>query len=192
MMKKWGLALLLAACLLAVSAAQAEYSANLEARRTYNKDNLLIQLDYIDGEGNPVIADDLGYATVKYTYKGSNLMETAFYDADGLLTNCVDGWAKETNTRGQKYVLMETVYTDADGMRTAGPEGWASKAYTYNGNKVGAIRYYDASGAPYRSETQPAAYEASYKIKPNTGGSRILTEERYLDADGLPMTGPDG
>ena len=51
---------------------------------------------YVDAEGNPVIASDKGYATIRYTYEGKNkrIATIELLDTEGNLINGTDGYAR--------------------------------------------------------------------------------------------------
>ena len=53
------------ALLFALAGSAAELSTNLHTQTEYNRDNKKPErVTYVDAEGNPVIADDKGYATI--------------------------------------------------------------------------------------------------------------------------------
>ena len=109
----------------------AEVSANLHAQKTYNSNKKLILLTYVDDSGAVCVPEDKQYATVRYDYKGKNLVRTSFYDAEDNLTNCAAGWAEcrvEYNSRGY---AVDKAYYDRHGMLTIGPEGYARQTNEY-------------------------------------------------------------
>ena len=68
-MKKLIGVLMVLAVLLIVGTARAELSTNLKTVKVLNRQakNKPATETYVDADGNPVIADDKGYATVRYT-----------------------------------------------------------------------------------------------------------------------------
>ena len=95
MRRKIVLLLLLSAALLLLWAgsAFAELSTNLQLRtELHPKTRRVLSQTYVDAAGNPVAADDKGYATVRYEYtdKGKVALEE-YLDAAGVPVNCRDG-----------------------------------------------------------------------------------------------------
>ena len=62
-----------------------EISTNLYASKEYDQNNKLVALTYVSEFGEPTVAEDLGYVTARYSYKGNRRVSTAFYDLDGNL-----------------------------------------------------------------------------------------------------------
>ena len=60
--------LILLSLLLAAVGAEAEISTNLQKATTYTTKNKVETQSFIDRSGNIVMADDLGYATLKNSY----------------------------------------------------------------------------------------------------------------------------
>ena len=94
-MKIGGLAVLF--LLLIAMAGQAEVSRNLKKITTYTTRNKVLEQSYVDGSGNIVVADDLGYATLRNTYTtGTKLYKTEYFDAEGKPINTVWGFFQQT------------------------------------------------------------------------------------------------
>ena len=73
-MKKRLWALVLGMLVFLLGSAAAELSTNLQIRTETDPDNrYIVTQTYLDKDGFPVIADDKGYAAVRYTYKERNL-----------------------------------------------------------------------------------------------------------------------
>ena len=178
--------------MLICTAAQAEVSTALTTKKTYNNHKKVIRQEYVDEVGHLAVAEDKGYAVVVNDYLGQYLMGVAYYDAEGNLTNCLDGYAKRFYKRGGKYKVTESWYEDAEGKPVNGPAGWARMENTYyRTSTLTRTVYYDASGALMRSDSLHAVYEADIKLY-GTSQKAYITEERYLDADGNLAAGPKG
>lgn len=118
--------LLLICILLFAFSAKAELSTNLQIQKEMKpRTNLTARETYVDFQGNPVVASDKGYAQKEYLYNASNqLKEVHFLDAEGKLTNCIDGYATVTYEYKSNKVIR-TTYMDAAGQPGVGPEGYA-------------------------------------------------------------------
>ena len=85
------LALLL---LLLAGTALGEISTNLRKETVYNAAGKVERETYLDANGNPVIADDKGYATVHYFYNsGKQLIQIDLLDENGSPITGKDGYA---------------------------------------------------------------------------------------------------
>ena len=96
-MKRW-IALILI-LLIVPFCATAELSTNLNIRTVMVKNNrrLVSSKTFVDAEGNPVIASDKGYATIKYSYgTGSRVVKEEYLDGEGRLINNNEGFAYVT------------------------------------------------------------------------------------------------
>ena len=75
-----------------------EISTNLNIVTVMNWQTryLMDSQTYVDADGNAVVPDDKGYATIKYHFKNRKLLKEEFLDENGKLVNCVDGYAYTT------------------------------------------------------------------------------------------------
>ena len=130
-----------------VAGAAAELSTNLQVRTELNPYNKKVATaTYVDAEGNPVVPDDKGYASVHYTYGTDSLVvETTFTDAEGYVCNCNDGYAVVKYAYSVRN-LARTEYFDVYGNPVNGPEGFAKKETKYWYNKHQTTYEYDADG----------------------------------------------
>ena len=114
MKKKMMLACLIAilgAMLLSLGAS-AEISTNLRKVTTYTKKNKVKTQSFVDWEGNVVVADDLGYATLENSYStGSKLTKTEYFDAAGNPVNNSDGFSVRKLFYTDKSVKEEVSWT---------------------------------------------------------------------------------
>ena len=74
------LALLLA---LLCTAALAATSSDLKYRQTYDANGLVTERVYENDEGETTVAEDLGYAIVRMTYRNRKVTKTEYLDAEG-------------------------------------------------------------------------------------------------------------
>ena len=81
-MKRKIFLLTLVVLVLVAAAAFGELSTNLGIQKKLNPNNKKVESEtYVDASGNAVIADDKGYATVKYTYvTGNRIGKTEYLD----------------------------------------------------------------------------------------------------------------
>ena len=204
--------------LLLTAEAAAEVSTNLSVRKEINPGNKRTASEtYTDAEGNPVIADDKGYATVRYTYTtGNRIGRTEYLDTEGNLVNNRDGYAQEVCVYGVGG-LTRKEYLNAAGESVNGPEGYARQETKYTYGKHVSTWQYDADGNPaagpegyawveYRySGTTPvrtAYYDASGELfyNPRAGYAARevvykygkLKEIDFYGADGGLTAGPGG
>ncbi len=184
-MKKWLCALLLVMLVFLLGSAAAELSTNLRIQTETDPDNrFIVTQTYLDKDGCPAVADDKGCAAIRYTYKETNLPgRTEYLDAEGNLTNNIDGYAVLVNIYSGKR-LLETDYLDADGNPVNGPEGYARQEINYHLGRHLTTWEYDTEGNPVNLHR---ISEFNNKEYPGT-----MTRDGWYDADGNPAVGPDG
>ena len=169
-------------CVFLAIPAMAEVSKNLQVTRTYNSKGKVTSLVYVDQDRNPVVATDLGYAEVRYTYSGqTTLVKTAYYDEQGNPANCVQGYHSLTLTYTSKRKLAERAYKDKDGNYVIGPEGYAREVSDYWGVFVNETKHLDAEGNLICPEGLWARYVPKY-ISLGTGRTKV--GDAYYDAEG--------
>ena len=139
---------------------------------------------YVDAEGNPVIASDKGYATVRYTYEGKNhrIAMIELLDMEGYLINGRDGYARierKYDIGGRR--MREQRYYDADGNPVNGPEGYARHEEKTAAGKYKEIWEYDADGNPVNNH-EVILYDAGTRIK----------SDSWYDVNNMPVAGPNG
>ena len=84
------LALLLCAALPCI--AKALTSGELSVKQEYNNGGKLLSSTYVDREGRVTLAEDKGYAIVRYTYDRKNrLLKTEYLDTEERLTDISQG-----------------------------------------------------------------------------------------------------
>lgn len=131
------------------------------------------------------MAEDKGYAQIVYTYnEKSKLIERAYYDAEGNLTNNSNGYAKMTQTWNGAYVLTGIYYTDEAGAPVIGPDGYYAMETDYVGYRYAtSIRYLDdQKQLMYYAPAGYAEYKASYVFVEAKLYSP--TSEAWYDAEG--------
>ena len=184
-MKRKTFLILLSALILLAGTACAELSTNLLIRKKMNPGNKKIESEtYTDAAGNPVIADDKGYATVKYTYiTGNKVGKTEYLDTEGNLVNNADGVAQKIDVYGVGG-LTKTRYLDAEGNPVNGPEGYARKESKYIYRSHVSTWEYDKDGNPVNLHR---ISEHGIQDKPG-----LITKDGWYDAEGNPAAGPEG
>ena len=98
MRKRIAMMLLVIGALLMIGQGGAELSKNLKIVKVPDRkagDKPATET-YVDEAGNPVVASDKGYATIRYTYyPGTNWIKSMeLLDADGNPVNGKDGYAR--------------------------------------------------------------------------------------------------
>ena len=168
--------------------ASAEISTNLKTETTLTTKNKIVTLAYVDENGNRVMAEDLGYASLLNTYTtGTKLAKTEYFDVAGNPVNIKAGYQSHEFVYTMNNVKSEE-YRDKDGNLVLGPDGYARMEGDYiSGKKHLEDRFYGTDGHLLRSATQPARYVITY-----IEGTRRVTSETWYDADGNYITGPKG
>ena len=186
--------LILLSLLLAAAGAGAEISTNLMKVTTYTTKNKVSVQSFTDRAGNIVMADDLGYATLKNEYTtGTKLASTEYFDAAGNPVNNSQGFSKKVIVYTMSNI-SEEYFLDKDGNPAAGPDGYARRESDWiSGKRHVETRYYDAEGNLYSSGKQFARKTTEYADKgENKNKWKRPVSESYYDKDGNLMRGPDG
>lgn len=180
--------LLLAAALAGFSLARAEVSANLHRREIVGeKSHRVEEAWWENDEGERVVPDDLGWATVRYQYnKKPRCIQEAYYDAEDNLCLNRDGYAmirQKWDGNGRR-LLRE--YYDAEEKPTAGPEGYFREENKYDHMKLDHTSRFDTEGNPVKGDGVWAVTQYEYDSR------RRCTKAEYLDAEGKAVNGPGG
>ena len=146
-MKKICLAfVILLMALAVVSPAGAEISTNLNVTQTYENKRIKTET-FVNSSGEPVMAEDLGYCTVQYTYnRKPRIVLIEYLDVDGNQVNTQMGYsAIQQDWDGLGRILSKS-YFAADGSPVACPAGYHSEKTTYSGRHVLSVEHYDIYG----------------------------------------------
>ena len=162
--------------------ARAELSVNLRVKTELNPDNNRTASEtYVDDEGNPVVAGDKGYATIRYTYgTGNVVIREEFLDERGIPVNSTEGYSIKT----RRYTLgrvTETCYYDRDNHPVTGPEGFARQETVYHARRHISTWDYDTKGNPIGVH-----HLTEY------GKDNRMTAEAWYDTENNPVNNPDG
>ena len=163
----------------------AELSTNLNVRTIMagNSKWMVDRRTYVDSDGKVAVPTDKGYATVKYTYEGRNVVKEEFLDENGRLVNCVDGYASKVNHyKGKK--LIDSEYHDVHGKLVNGPDGYARQVITYFQGKHKSTWNYDPEGNPVGTH-QISEYKPYMKIY-------LLVSDSWYDTDNHLAPGTNG
>ena len=171
--------------LLIACAAGAELSTNLKIVTVADRlaGNKPATETYVDADGEPVIADDKGYATIRYTYEGKDgrIRTIELLDTKGKLINGREGYARiERRYQGSAGMLKEQKYYDAAGNPVNGPKGYARYEVTIS-SKGREEWQYDAKGEPVNT----------HRITLYATGTQVKSDSWY-DADNHLTAGPNG
>ena len=171
--------------LLLFGAAAAELSTNLLIVNTVDPRTKLTTLKtFTDAEGQPVIASDKGYASVRYTYGNKKqVTKEELLDAEGNLVNGNEGFAYRTSRYSIRN-LTERCYYSADGQLVNGPEGYARQISKYSQGKHDETWQYDAAGNVVGTHRL-----SEYGM---VGNVRRLLSDGWYDAENNPAPGPNG
>ena len=153
----------------------------------YNSRNkkLVESKTYVDDAGNPVIASDKGYATIRYAYgTGNKVVRTELLDTEGNLITGNDGYAVITRKYNVKKLLTEQCYFDEKENPVTGPEGYARLESKYEYNQHLNTWQYDPEGNPVGWH-RISEYGLSERY------TKLMSDSWY-DPEGNPMPGPDG
>ena len=164
----------------------AELSTNLNIVTVMNKQTktLVDSKTYVDTDGNTVVPDDKGYATVKYAYNNYHrIIREEFFDEHDKPVNCIDGYYSKIN-KYDGWNLISSEYYDVQGKLVNGPDGYARQETTYFKKRHESTWYYDAEGRPVGSH-RISEYEI---IKLKT----CLISDSWYDPDNQLISGPNG
>ena len=171
-------------------------------------------------ENGQLTAGPEGYATIRYSYKGSSVTEM-YYDAEGRPFEHDGGYYGRRTDKDGKGKISEIAYLDMDGSLTLNSRGYAAVSMAWTSSGMTRATYRDASKKKITVPTLGYAsvtyeYNGSYvktctyldekdnpvdcadgyaffrqNIKKISGKMAVLSS-RYDHADGSPATGPDG
>ena len=165
--------------------AYAELSTNLNIVTVMNWESkrFMDRQTYVDADGNVVVPDDKGYATIKYTYKYRKLIKEEFLDENDHLVNSVDGYAYMVNLYTNN-LQTGCEYYDVQGKLVNGPYGYARQVITYTGQYHQSTWNYDSEGNPV------GAHRVSEYIQNKK--KKLLVSDTWYDTEGNLTPGPDG
>ena len=158
-------ALLALSLTLLCAAAHAEISTNLRQQSEKGKSSRRIERVWFEDEnGNPAFADDLGYASIHYTYnRKPRCIREEYLDLNGELCNMVEGYAYITQRWDGNGRLLERAYFDKDDQPVLGPEGYHHQVTVYDHKHVASMTHYGTDGQYLVSDTLPAVTRYTYK-----------------------------
>ena len=176
--------LVMAAVLLALGAASAEISTNLRVEPEYKYKTLLVRETYVDDAGNPVVAEDKGYASIHYTYGTGKLVTgIELLDTEGNLVNGTEGYARIVKVYSRR-VLKEQRYYDKDGNLVNGPEGYATMVTKGQWGDRQVTWQYDKDGNPVNLHREV--------VYTKYGQYHLITSDSWYDTEDHLAAGPDG
>ena len=175
-----------------VIGARAEISTNLQKQTTYTTKNKVATQSFVDRDGNIVMADDLGYATLVNSYTvGTKLEKTEYFDAEGKPVNNKDGFSVRLLTYSMNNIKTEE-FLDTEGNPAPGPSGYSRmETKWYEGKKHIETRYYGTDGKLFRDSKQFAIRRTEYSDDKKLKWVQPLSDS-YYDADENLMRGPNG
>lgn len=169
-------------CLPGIRLARGEISVNLETHRKKNSRNTyVVRVTYTDGEEDPQMAGDKGYAILKYTRNRQGLLwKEELLDEDENLVRGTENYAWIEYKYNKDRRLISKSWYDTDGSLVMGPEGAARITYTYINNRLKRTAWLD---------------EEETVIEPSLvyhywNGKRV--RETWEDEQGNLMVGPEG
>ncbi len=143
---------------------------------------------YLDDEGNKVLSEKYGYASVEDRFDpvSGERMERLYCDENGHLTPCSDGYARiDGSFENGHIVKME--YQDADKKPVAGPERYATVICKRdNYGNIQERCYYDADGEPVNPDGVNLNAARSIKDWEYINGKWRVKREFYYGANGAP------
>ena len=175
---------MLAVLLLIFSTASADMSTNLRIDAVKSPSGLLTSETYVNDAGDPVIASDKGYATIKYSYgTGKTVTGIELLDTEGNLIIGSEGYARIANVYNGK-TRIEQRYYDKDGNLVNGPQGYARQETKGLWSDVRSTWEYDQDGNPVNLHriTEYTSY----------GKYRLITSDSWYDTEDKLAAGPDG
>ena len=112
--------------LLPLTAARSEVSVNLRTLKEYSASGKVTKITYVDAKGNAAMAEDLGYAMMRYEYRDDRyLVKTSLFDEKGRPVNGKEGWSVFSDKKNYHGLSTEKAYYNAAGKLVIGPEGFA-------------------------------------------------------------------
>ncbi|MBO5536946.1 MAG: hypothetical protein J6B53_16365 [Clostridia bacterium] len=173
-------------------------------RNSYTSKNLLIRSEYFDEQGKPIDTAE-GYQRVESRYSLRKLEQEMYYDKNGNLVNCTDGYAEKLNAYDKRNNLVRQETLDIEGNRVGtctvyvkdpddhalsemtlddqdrekrNKNGYSEIRYEWNGVKNSQAYYFQ--GAPVMDVNGVHEIRYGYTV---TGK---VAEEAYYDIDGQP------
>ena len=181
---RWLLGFLLCLLLCLALPVRAEISANLRVQETRTKikyNGSRVRMDtstFLDLDGQPAMAEDLGYATVRSIYnRKPRVIRMEYLDLNDALVCNRDGYAIVTQSWDGVGRMLSRAYWDENEQPVLGPEGYHSIRYVYDHLLLIREEHYGTDGLPLRSDTL-------YAMKRNTYEKKRAVLVEYLDEIG--------
>ena len=153
-----------------------------QVKKTYNDMGKLIREEYFDVNGAPEVYKDQGYTAYERDYTDGFWTATRYYDAQGQLTFCKNGYAVLENTYDDYGQRIQQRYYGEDGKTPVVSSEYRCAEIRYDYDERGNTDYLGYFGPDgklmIRSDYGFAQIEKSYNNRDE------LEQERYLDADG--------
>jgi len=155
-----------------------------QVEKTYDDMGRLIGEAYFDVNGGPAVYKDQGYTSYKQDYENGLWIATRYYDSQGRLTSCKNGYAvvmNEYNAYGQRTLQR---YYSEDGKTpiVCAEHHCAEIRYGYDerGN-TNYLGYYGPGG-----KLMVLSNYGYAQVEKTFGDQDKLEKERYLDEGGQP------
>ncbi len=156
-----------------------DWTGTYGCRREYNDAGQVSATIYLDARGNPCTTD-MGYASVRSTYRGGRVCTERYYATDGAPAAADGGYFGVQFDYDDAGRITEQVYLGADGKITTLPRGYSILRTTYDENGL------RTSAAYFNAEGNPAMVQGRYH--------RIVYRDEkthYYDIAGNPRFLPD-
>ncbi|MGA7329462.1 MAG: TIR domain-containing protein [Rhodomicrobium sp.] len=162
----------------------------LFARASFTRDALdrLIIGESFDADGKPAPVRDWNYAKILHVYDArGNVVEDAFFAADGKPTLHKDGYAFDRLKYDERGNVIESAFFGIDGRPTLNKNGLSILRIKYDerGNLIEAA-YFGTDGKPALHKEGFATLRRKYDGRSN------MVEEAYSGVDGLPALDKNG
>ena len=157
-----------------------QHAAVLEL--SYDAHGFLTEMACYDPLSQPCRGGQGAFRTVMERDAKGHITKTSFFDENGALTPCSDGYAVCENTVDEAGNLLESSYSAPDGAPAPCLSlGCYRHRCAYENGRLVRIDNLDAEGAPMLTKRGYASVCYSYSPE------GLKTRELYLDTDGQPV-----
>ncbi len=149
---------------------------------SYDEAGNLARVQYFSSRDGKNIGETDGVAATEYEYDSdSKVISISYFDIEGKPA-LSDGYAEKVLSFGKNNAVETIEYKDPEGALVLHNGGYARIVNSYNGAYLSGQSYFGCDGKPIN------IFEGYASVEYKLNGRGEISYERYLDANGEPVT----